>query len=201
MAGRTPRLSGAVTYPAAGSSAGFVVLVAVPARVVARRGLDQVGDGLPGLRAELEDGAELGAADAGVPDQGQQLDLLLQQSGLFGVVVEEESRRDAERPGQSLDQPFLRVLRLAVPQLPDRRVADLFAGDVLDQGGDLVIGERAAAGRMRPVDQPVYLVRQGAKRGRACLSCRDVIRHHRTSLLRTGHHLISNLGSMASYSS
>jgi hypothetical protein len=78
---------------AADRSADFVVLAAVPARIIARRGLDQVGDGLPGLRAELEDGAELRAADAGVPDQGQQLDLLLQQRGLFGVVVEEERRR------------------------------------------------------------------------------------------------------------
>jgi len=73
------------------------VLAALPARVVACRGLDQVDDGLPGLRAQLKDGAELGAADNGIPDQGQELDLLLQQAGLFVVVVEEESRRDAKR--------------------------------------------------------------------------------------------------------
>ena len=84
---------------AADSAACFAVLAAVPARIVTRRGLDQVGDGPPCLRAQLENRAKLCAADAGISDQGQQLDLLLQQLGLFVVVVEEERRRDAERPG------------------------------------------------------------------------------------------------------
>ena len=82
----------------------------VPARVVARGGFGQADDGLSGLRAQLEDGAELGTADAGIADQGQELYLLFQQSGLFVVIVEKEGRRDAERLGQRLDQAFLRVL-------------------------------------------------------------------------------------------
>ena len=104
------------------SSAVFVRLAAVPARILARCCLDQVDDGLPGLRAQLEDGAELGAADPGVAHQGEELDLFGQQGGLVVVVVEEKGRRDAERPGQRLDQAFLRILRLAVAQLPDGRV-------------------------------------------------------------------------------
>jgi hypothetical protein len=107
------RVSGS-RAPAAGSSAGLVMLATLSARVVACRGRGQADDGLPGLRAELEDGAELGAADAGVAHQGQELDLFFQQPGLFVVVVEEEGRRHAERLGQCLDQPFLRVLGLAV---------------------------------------------------------------------------------------
>jgi hypothetical protein len=59
------RVSGS-RAPAAGSSAGLVMLATLSARVVACRGRGQADDGLPGLRAELEDGAELGAADAGV---------------------------------------------------------------------------------------------------------------------------------------
>ena len=109
--------------------AGFVRVGAVPAGIVTGRGLDQVDDRLPGLRAQLEDGAELGAADAGIAHQGEELDLVLQQAGLLVVVVvEEEGRRDAERPGQRLDQAFLRILRLAVAQLPDGGVADFLPG-------------------------------------------------------------------------
>ncbi len=117
------------------------------------------------MRAELKDRAELGAADVRISDQSQQLDLLLQQLGLFVEVVEEERRRDAERPGQSLDQPLLRVLCLAVAQLPDRGVADVFSRDFLDQGGYLVVGEGPAAGRVRPVDKPVDLVRSVRRTG------------------------------------
>jgi len=128
------------------------VLAAAPAGVVACGGLDQVGDRLPGLRAELEDRAELSAGNPGISHQGEQFHLLLRQPGLpFVVVVEEKGRRDTERPGQSLDQPFLRVLRLAVAQLPDRGVTDFLPGDVLDQRGNLVIGVRPAASGMRPV--------------------------------------------------
>ncbi len=58
---------------------GFVVVAVVPAGIVAGGRFGQVDDGLAGLRAQLEDGAELGAADPGVAHQGQQLDLLPQQ--------------------------------------------------------------------------------------------------------------------------
>jgi hypothetical protein len=47
---------------------------------------------------------------------------------LLVVIVEEESRWDAERPGQRLDQALLRILRLAVAQLPDGGVADFLPG-------------------------------------------------------------------------
>jgi hypothetical protein len=116
----------------------------MPGRIVARRGLHQVGDCLPGLRAQLEDGAELRAANAGIAHQGQQLHLFLQQPGLFVVVVEEERGRYAERLGQRLDQALLRILRLAVTELPDRRIADFLPGNALDQGGYLVVGEGPA---------------------------------------------------------
>jgi hypothetical protein len=63
--------------------------------------LDQVGDGLQGFWAELEQGPQLGAGDAGVADQGQQFDLLAEQPGPAGlIIVEEERGRDAEGAGQ-----------------------------------------------------------------------------------------------------
>ena len=71
----------------------------MPARVVVCRGLDQADDGLPGLRAELEDGAELRAADPGITHQGQEFHLLLQQPAPFVIVIEEKSRRNTERLG------------------------------------------------------------------------------------------------------
>jgi hypothetical protein len=52
--------------------------------------LDEVGDGLAGAGAELEQGTELRAGDAGVADQGEQFDLLAEQASLLLVVVAEE---------------------------------------------------------------------------------------------------------------
>ena len=51
--------------PAVNSSAGFVVLAAVPAHIVARR--SQADDRLPRFGAELEDRAQLSTADASIP--------------------------------------------------------------------------------------------------------------------------------------
>jgi hypothetical protein len=45
--------------------------------------LDEVGDCLAGAGAEFEEGAQLRARDAGVADQGEQFDLLAEQSGLL----------------------------------------------------------------------------------------------------------------------
>jgi hypothetical protein len=55
--------------------------------------LDEVGDGLAGAGAQLEHCAQLRTGDAGIADEGEQLDLLAEQSGLLVVVVAEEGRR------------------------------------------------------------------------------------------------------------
>ena len=75
-------------------------------------------------------------------------------------------RGDAECPGKSLDQAFLRVLRLAVAQLPDGGVADVPPVMSLIRSATSLLekGPRPAG---RAVDQPVDLVRQGAQDGRA----------------------------------
>ena len=107
----------------------------------------------------------------------------MQQAGLLLVELGEEERGwHAEGLGHRLDQAHLRVLRLAIAQFPDLGVGDLLAGGLLDQVGHLVVGVGAPAGRVRPVDQPVHLVRQRAQNGRALCAIRRLTRHHCTSL-------------------
>ena len=51
---------------------------------------DEVGDCLEGAGGELEEGAELGGGDAGVPDEGEELDLVAEEAEVGVVVVGEE---------------------------------------------------------------------------------------------------------------
>jgi hypothetical protein len=69
--------------------------------------LDEVGDGLAGARAELQQRAQLGAGDPGVADHGQELDLLAEQARLPGVVIIEEERGRRTSSYQFLDRAGL----------------------------------------------------------------------------------------------
>ena len=57
---------------------GFVLIAARCLRLGARGALDKAGDRLAGFGVHPQERAELGAGDARIPDQGEQLHLILQ---------------------------------------------------------------------------------------------------------------------------
>ena len=65
------------------------------------------------------------------------------------VKTRRSARPDTESPRHRLDQALLRVGGLPVAQFPDGGVGDRLPSDLPDQGRDLGVGVRAAAGGMR----------------------------------------------------